>query len=514
MSDPLIARFADACGATAPLDLRVDLAGGGLLAEGSLSQPFTLVGRDDSCDVTLSDPEINLRHAWVQVIGGRAFMVDLGSRTGLLWPNGARGSGWLDPGTPVRVGPFLFRLRAPPSDKPSHYTPGYNPLAADTDAKARPAAALEFRNGRRARDKWSVNRLITLIGRAPDCKIHLTADDISPYHCGIVSTHTGMWVVDLSGRGVVVNGERMRVAPLPQSAELWVGRFLIGCQYQVPPPVPPKIAAAPPAGKSGRLSSAPRPANAASATTPHAPPAGEARSAATATPPSVPAPPKSPEDEVELGSEPEVGGLPASHIMADAFNPWGPNASGPMSHPIHVTGSGPKTPPGGIPGAMPDESLPGASDDWSIGPLLRQMSDLHGRSVAEFQQTLTLVAQMFVRVKREHLAVLLHELTRIQELTAEITTIQAEVARQATELAANDRAKQVGTEGGKSGSWASPSTKTPLPDPPLTPRPPAQPQPEAVSPNSAAARAAERLAALQQDRAARWQALIVLFTGA
>src|SRR5262245_33744143 len=64
VSDPLIARFAEACGATGPLDLRVDLAGGGVLAEGSVAQPFTLVGRDDACDVTLSDPEVNMRHAW------------------------------------------------------------------------------------------------------------------------------------------------------------------------------------------------------------------------------------------------------------------------------------------------------------------------------------------------------------------------------------------------------------------------------------------------------------------
>src|SRR6266542_6049063 len=70
VSDPLIARFADACGATAPLDLRVDLVGGGALAEGSVGQPFTLVGRDDACDVTLADPDINPRHAWLQALGG------------------------------------------------------------------------------------------------------------------------------------------------------------------------------------------------------------------------------------------------------------------------------------------------------------------------------------------------------------------------------------------------------------------------------------------------------------
>ena len=88
----MIARFAEACGATAPLDLRVDLVGGGVLAEGTVAQPFTLVGRDDACDVTLADPDINPRHAWLQVLGGRVYAVDLGSRTGLgelvRWQNG------------------------------------------------------------------------------------------------------------------------------------------------------------------------------------------------------------------------------------------------------------------------------------------------------------------------------------------------------------------------------------------------------------------------------------------
>ncbi len=36
MSDPLISRFAEACGAAGPLDLRVELVGGAVLAEGTV----------------------------------------------------------------------------------------------------------------------------------------------------------------------------------------------------------------------------------------------------------------------------------------------------------------------------------------------------------------------------------------------------------------------------------------------------------------------------------------------
>jgi pSer/pThr/pTyr-binding forkhead associated (FHA) protein len=492
VNDPLIAQFAHACGATAPLDLRVDLAGGGPLAEGSLDQPFTLIGRDDACDVTLTDPEVNLRHAWVQVLGGRAFAVDLGSRTGLQWPDGARGSGWLDVGTPVRVGPFLFRLRAGASDKPSRYPAGYNPLAADTGAKARPTVALEFRNGRRARDRWSVNRLLTLIGRAPDCKIHLTADDISPYHCGLVATRTGLWVIDLSGRGVVVNDERMRVAPLTHGAELWVGRFLIACRYQAPPAPGPAAVPPPPASANGRP--APGPAR-------PAPPAP-----APAAPPPDPVHPPGAEDEVELGAEPEFDELTASHIMADAFRQWPPSAGGPTSSPIQVSASGPKTSGGG---AEPTDE---AGDDASLVPLLAQMAELSARTATEFQQTLVLVAQLFSRARREHLTVLHNELSGIQELTEQIAAARGEVVRRTLEMAALECGQSPHADGAKAtgpgaAPWASPSAKTPLPDPSAAPLPhhPADP------PGPALARAAERLTALQQDRANRWRALIALF---
>lgn len=516
VSDPLIARFADACGATGPLDLRVDLAGGGTLAEGSVAQPFTLVGRDDACDVTLSDPEVNMRHAWVQVLGGRVFAVDLGSHSGLVWPGGGRGPGWLDVGTPVRIGPFHLSLRVAASDRPSSYPSGYNPLAADTAAKTKSSVALEFRNGRRAKDRWPVNRLLTLIGRAADCKIHLNADDISPYHCGIVFTRMGLWVVDLSGRGVVVNGERMRVAPLPQGAELWVGRFLIGCAYQSPGPPgssgrlgPAPAAPPPPIGKGGKLG------NSRSSSL------GDARVAITPAPLYFPPPPPTshtPEDEVELGSPPrpeDVEGLPASHIMADVFRTKGTNPSDAMSNPILVSETGTK-PPSPLPPNSPLSGLlggPTSADDWSMAPLLRQMADLHGRSVAEFQQSQALLAQLFSRVKREHLAVLQHELQRIQELNAEIASFQLEVAQQALEQAADDRAKQTApppvapAAEPRPDDWVTPSTKTPLPESPPNTRVPA----DQSSGNHM--RTADRLAALHQDRAARWQALLVLFAG-
>src|SRR5262245_64030883 len=117
--------------------------------------PFALVGRADACDVTLTDAEVNPRHAWLQVVGGRVLAIDLGSRTGLGWPGNATGPGWLDIGVPVRIGPFHLRLCSPVSPRPVFFPPSYSPLQSDaTIARSLSTPTLEVRNGKRAKDRW------------------------------------------------------------------------------------------------------------------------------------------------------------------------------------------------------------------------------------------------------------------------------------------------------------------------------------------------------------------------
>lgn len=412
VNDPLIARFADACAATSPLDLRVGLADGGVLAEGTVHQPFTLVGRDEACDVTLSDPDVHPRHAWFQVIDGGVFAIDLGSRAGVVWPDGSRGPGWVDPGTAVRVGPFRVTLRKPPGDRrPARSDP--SPLQSDPHiTRTRPAVQLEFRNGRRPKDRWSINRVLTLVGRADACKLHLSADDIAPYHCGLVLTPAGLWVVDLSGRGVVVNGERMRVAPLPDGAELWVGRFLIACRT-------PVSGDAPPAPRTGH-------GRGGSVTRPSADPQTRATTVL----------PLAPDDEVPLGGLPTldpVSGLPSSHILFDAFRR--PDQSGPISAPILLASLpdpvGPLSPTGarsgGLGVAVPAPSTPPA--EHPAAALLGQLTEIHGQMAEQVQQALRLVAQLGGQGRAGQAAAVAQELGRIKELNAELSRLQGEVTR-------------------------------------------------------------------------------------
>ena len=489
MSDPIIERFAEACGATAPLHLRVDLAEGSRRAEGTVAMPFTLVGRDDACDVTLTDPEVNPRHAWLQVVGGRVLAVDLGSRTGLAWPGQGTGSGWLDVGVPMRIGPFQTRLCAPVSTRPTHFAPRYSPLQSDPMVlQSVSTFSLEFRNGKRARDRWTVNRLITLVGRASECKIRLSADDIAAYHCGLVLTPTSLWVVDLSGRGVVVNGERMRVSPLAPGAELWIGRFLIGLH-----------------AKHTTYTLSPGPAAIKSPSLRAAMPSGAVGFAEPS------------EDEVPLGVAPPRdphAGLPSSHIMADAFSIWGTGPAG-VSNPIVVSGSEPPhemhpvvrsvrpivpTPthqPGpketsptkrkdDLRAGEADHPVLGSAAVTTVASLLRQLGELHGQILSQFEQSLGLLVRLFACMEPDQLPPLQQELARIQELNAELGHLQTELTRRAADMPATSA----------SAVHADPSHDS---------------MPTVLNSTALHDWVADRINSLQKERQARWQSLVGLF---
>ena len=450
VKDPVIARFAEACGATAPLDLRVDLIDGGRRAEGSVAMPLALVGRDDACDVTLTDPEVNPRHAWLQVVGGRVLAVDLGSRAGLEWPGQGKGSGWLDVGVPVRIGQFQLRLCSPVSANPISFPPTYSPLQSDSSVSNTGTTTLEFRNGRRAKDRWTVNRLITLVGRAPECKIRLNAEDISGYHCGLVLTPSGLWVVDLSGRGVVINGERMRVSPLANSAELWVGRFLIGIHSRVP------------------ATSRPR---AESVTSKEALTRTQALTTTTVADPA--------EDEVQVGTVPArdpQDGLPSSHILADAFQLWASVAAGSLSNPVLISESDPP----------PTPSPSDAATAAMVVELLRELGEVHGQMLNQFKQSLSLMVRLFACLGREQLPTMQQELSRIHELNSELALLQAELARRAADQPKTQRPQP----------RVAPSTSTPTP------------MPESTVLHDWVA---DRIGTLQRERQARWQSLVGMF---
>lgn len=229
MSQRIIEQFLRACQAPARLELQAAAADGTSAGQFNAAQPFALLGRDPANDLYLDDPQISQRHAYVQVIGGRLFCVDLGSRTGLIC-NGVQGtSGWVDPGQVLEIGPYSIRYVNQEAGSPPQALLGVNPLESrGVDPQLLPPFTLEFANGLTRQSRWRLNRILTFAGRATGCKLQLADVTVSRYHCALLGTPQGLWIIDLLGKdGTRVNGERIRWAMLEDGDRIQLGKFLI-----------------------------------------------------------------------------------------------------------------------------------------------------------------------------------------------------------------------------------------------------------------------------------------------
>jgi pSer/pThr/pTyr-binding forkhead associated (FHA) protein len=227
MSQRNLDQFLRACQSPARLELRATAPSGQAAGQFSAAQPFALLGRDPANDLCLDDPQISQRHVYVQMIGGRLFCVDMGSRMGIRCAGVQGTSGWLHPGQHLEVGPFAIRYSTDTAANAA--LAGINPLEArGTDVQLLPAMALEFANGLTRQPRWRLNRILTLAGRATGCKLQLADVTVSRYHAALVAAPQGLWVVDLLGKdGTRVNGERVRWAQLEDGDRVQLGKFLI-----------------------------------------------------------------------------------------------------------------------------------------------------------------------------------------------------------------------------------------------------------------------------------------------
>jgi pSer/pThr/pTyr-binding forkhead associated (FHA) protein len=256
-------QFLQACGATGPLRLSVERPGERGSAQSEFAQPFVLVGRETWADLALNDPEVSRRHAYLQVIDGRLFCLDLDSRAGTLWDGRSRKSGWLAPDHPAGIGPFAVR----PSDGPGSLSglPDWDPLASRApDRDPLPAVGLEVVVGTQKGLVWRMNRVLALVGQSPGCKVRVGDWGVGQYHCALLRTALGLWVIDLmASGGSSVNRTPVRYARLDHGDELLVGDTLFGVRYEsgsspalpttaavaAPTPVEPVAAEADPRGE-------------------------------------------------------------------------------------------------------------------------------------------------------------------------------------------------------------------------------------------------------------------------
>ena len=88
----LIEQFATDCGLRGTLRLVVCNEATGVTEKFNVDEPFAIVGRASNCQVRLNHPDVNYRHAYLQVIEGRVYCYDLDSEHGVRWESTGEGS--------------------------------------------------------------------------------------------------------------------------------------------------------------------------------------------------------------------------------------------------------------------------------------------------------------------------------------------------------------------------------------------------------------------------------------
>ena len=158
---------------------------------------------------------------FLQLIEGRFFCVDLGSRTGTHGGDATERSGWVDPVRAIQIGPYSVRPELPP--------------LIEHDVPPLPVVTWTIPNGPSGESaQWTMNRGLALVGKSPACKIRISEPDVSRFHCGLVLTHNGVWAIDLlSQRPIMVNGQSVRFARVQPGDELQIGRQILTPDYEL-----------------------------------------------------------------------------------------------------------------------------------------------------------------------------------------------------------------------------------------------------------------------------------------
>ena len=385
MNEPALELFRKACGLSAPLALEWEEAGGSTVASAPrcFDSPFVLVGRNPRSDLILDDKTVSRRHALLQAVAGRVFVIDLQSRSKVYWEGeeAPRSQGWFDQDGFIQVGRYRIRRSGCDASDVQHggLTAAEAPLGQERfEARPVPRAALELPI--RVYDNpslWPVEGPLSMVGRSQGCQLVLTDESISRFHAALVPTPSGLWVVDLLAReGVHVNGERVRWAWLAHGDTLRMGRFTFILRYETPPDQITRQDVPLEAGAS----LAEHPGTELAVSTGHS----DNRRGALVVRPGGRSP-------VTLKSVSSPLALEPATLVPSGGEVWEPS----IPHPLNPT-------------AM-----------WQ-----QQM-----QLMESFHNDMIMMVQMFVAMHREHLASVRHELDMVQQLTRELGALQAKTSQ-------------------------------------------------------------------------------------
>ena len=216
--------FWESCGARGPLTIEVEGDGDSTGTRHVFDRPFLLIGSGPRSDLLLGHRDVSRRHAYLQVIAGRPFCVDLDSRTGTLVDGGTAAGGWVAPDVPIRIGPYRVRATIGGLAEGVGRAIETNPLSSrGAGPRPRTRSTLEVESPGEPRS-ISIARTMSLIGGAGRCKIRLATPETSRFLGVLLRTPGGTWAVDLrSSSSLSVNGVCLGYSRLEAGDEIRLG---------------------------------------------------------------------------------------------------------------------------------------------------------------------------------------------------------------------------------------------------------------------------------------------------
>lgn len=514
--------FMIACGMTGPLELEVRDSRNGAVQQRVYHQPYVVVGRMAVADLPLDDEAISRRHAYLQVVGGRIYCIDLASRAGVQWDDETYGSGWMGPGRGLKLGPFTIRVRGGVPRDPADSSGGHDlddedwPATARGPRTKRPLrASLEFPGHGVSQPPLRIGRKLTLVGRSPLCKVLLSGAEVSRFHCSLVRTSVGVWLVDLLGRkGTIVDGRPVRSGLLADGDTFEVGSHRVRLHYGAIDVPRHRPAVAEPARPPGLRPTWTETAPAADPT-------------ATAGLGPAPGPDRAATAPIAFGPLPAPGaGLPLAVPSSSLAMPvWSPPAWSPPDTTIEL-----KT----LLEGRPPEHV--ALAESLLVPLVHQFGRMQAHMFDQFQNMMFMMMQMFSTMHQDQMNLVRTEMAQIRQLTEQLQQAQAELEKQAVP-ARPPASPPEAAAAGEMGSLAAPRPSAPPPTaasrpatPPAAPAAARAPEPRSAAGKGAAGGAAptassaeasrdlhavlaQRVAKLQEERQTRWQRLIQMVVG-
>ncbi len=238
MDEQLVEMLRKATGAEGPIRLALTDTKTDETWVTTIESPYAVIGRSSNCDVTLDCAKVSSRHAYLQVVNGNVFCVDLGSRNGTHWAGGPRRADWLVPGRRARIGSFSLEVEPddPFAGKSSEFSLGnLNPLNRyEDECGPLPEVDLEFLREDGENRFWAVSRMLTLAGKVSGCKIRIAGGN-PRVHCSLLRTSQGLWVIDLLSRNTVsVDGQQVACHLLEDGEVLDVQNYRMRIHYTGP----------------------------------------------------------------------------------------------------------------------------------------------------------------------------------------------------------------------------------------------------------------------------------------